>query len=644
MLRGRISLVMCALILSNIVGAASARGSQAELVNRPEASDVVRAFSTVRDWLNDFTVPAADSPPAKLKIANSSGVCIVLRRSGRVLGIGTDVVADDLMLRRAAAQAMSQVLSDPALQGMLARIESDNENPDRARDIEQLQRDIGRSISIELEVAGKLSPLIGQSLQGMSSKLDPGVDGAAMRVNQSWQFSFPSQLRSSNANPEPERMLESLVLTSSFPLKDIRTIPQRSDVGLYSFRSITLSQSAPDRQPHQLFRGDTIVPQSAITPESIAQLADGITRHLIESMWPEPAKDDEGTRVNQPQPLGLMGDYQIVSDQYQPLFAPPFEQALAAFALHRYAAVDAVDDATAASAMGCALRILRELAQVTDREVDPLAHPLACAAIVYAVSEMPAMRGDAVVGPLFRNAARRVVACFSDAGTFTVGDLSSNAVSVPPMSQAMLAGAMARLLSLREDSDQRLNAELVRKALDVAWASAPKAQHVDLLPWIGWAEAGFARCTKQPLAHAEDLSLLIELLEHSRIAPEKNGSLDLAGGFALVSAGGGTPRATSQSLRASAWLSSIAGDPLYSEMLKPRTQFDLGRLSAMRFLAQLALREPLAVPLRNPKRAIGGIRQSPWDSTQPVAAQALGLLAATEYLASASTPHKSTKD
>jgi hypothetical protein len=570
-----------------------------------------------------------------LKIANSTGVCIVLRRSGRVLGIGTDVAADDLMMRRAAAQAMSQVLSDQALQGMFARLESDKDNPNRQRDIEQLQREIGRSISIELEVAGKLAPLIGQSLEQMARKLDPGIDGAAMRVNQTWRFAFPSELRSSNTNTEPERMLESLVLMSSFPLRDVRTISQRSDVGIYSFRSTTLSQSGPDRLPQQLFRGDTIVPQAAVTREAVAALADGIARHLIESMWPEPAQDESGTRLHQPQPVGLMGDYQVVSDQHQPLFAPPLDQALAAFALHRYAKIPECDDSTAGLAMHHALRIMRELAQVTDREIDPLSQPLACAAIVYAVSELPALRTDPVVGPLFRNASQIVVNSISESGAFRTADMSDKPSAVPPMSQAMLAGALVRLLSMNEDSLARLDREMVRSALDAAWASAPKPQLVDLLPWIGWAEAEFARFTGAPLGHEEDVRLLLDMIEQSWIGGDRSGPLDLHGGMAFVSStlsADSSPRATSQTLRPAAWVCSVPGDPLYAPVVASPAKLKEGNLATMRFLMQLTLRDPAPVPLRNPKRAIGGVRQSPWDSTQPVAAQALGLLAAAEHL------------
>ena len=49
---------------------------------------------------------------------------------------------------------------------------------------------------------------------------------------------------------------------------------------------------------------------------------------------------------------------------------------------------------------------------------------------------------------------------------------------------------------------------------------------------------------------------------------------------------------------------------------------------------QLAVREDDAWACRNPTRAVGGVRAATWDRDQPVGAQALSLLAASETLIS----------
>ena len=75
---------------------------------------------------------------------------------------------------------------------------------------------------------------------------------------------------------------------------------------------------------------------------TIARFADNLARHLITSMWPEPPKIDPQD-VELPNSarkrLGIMGDYSIVGDQYRPLFAPPMNQALTAFALLTFVVV-----------------------------------------------------------------------------------------------------------------------------------------------------------------------------------------------------------------------------------------------------------------------------------------------------------------
>ena len=63
----------------------------------------------------------------------------------------------------------------------------------------------------------------------------------------------------------------------------------------------------------------------------------------------------------------------------------------------------------------------------------------------------------------------------------------------------------------------------------------------------------------------------------------------------------------------------------------------LGRhLRTVRYLMQLSVREESTWSVRNPGRALGGIRAATWDSRQPAAAQAIGLLAAAETLAAVS--------
>src|SRR5262245_30874468 len=113
----------------------------------PDAADVVRAYQAARQWVDDFKVPDPEEPAARVPIAGSHGVCLVLRQAGRVIATGTDASGDDLMLRRATARALGEVLADPAVAALPREMVTSS----------------GSGLLVELEVAGHLSPLLGGS-------------------------------------------------------------------------------------------------------------------------------------------------------------------------------------------------------------------------------------------------------------------------------------------------------------------------------------------------------------------------------------------------------------------------------------------------------------------------------------------------
>ena len=612
----------------------------------PDAAAVVNAYTTLREWISEFSLPTNDAPSAKLPIPQGSGVCILLRRSGRLIGAGSDAESsDDLMVHRAAAQALSAVLSDDSVRRILAQADEQNYQQKKAQEpgaappatqpaavsLDLLHRQIGQGLTIELEVAGKLSPLIGSSLSQMARKLEPGLDGVALRVGKNWTFLFPAHLRATNSATDPERMLMNLVLGTGLPLKDIPSLTQRKDVGFYSFRSMTLAQTAPNRTPIQTFRGDTLVGQSEVTRQGIARLAEEIALHMMESMWPEPPNDvhDPAPAPGARQPVGMLGDYHPIADDYRPLIAPPIDQALAAFALNRFAKLRGVDQEIAGRAAEAGLRILRDLAEVTATEVDPAKDPVACAAIIHAVSEVPSLRDDVLVGPLYQRARQVVIDSYSPRGGFldrNAEDGKARAISAH--GQAMIAGSMARLLMMKDD---QLNADAVRSAIDAVWTGVPQPQYVGLLPWIGWAEADLATATGNGIGHLDELNMLAELLMDVQVDAE-SGSADLAGGFSLQGRTEGSAWPTAQSLRPLAWFCGVPSQPTLWPHLRRAERVGEASNRGIRFLWQLTVRSQSEGAFPNFRRASGGVRQSLWQSQQATSAQSLGLISASDAL------------
>ena len=580
----------------------------------PAPADVVRSYEAVRGWVCEFQTPSHDEPAARLPIEGGGGVCVLLRRSGRVVGVGTDVSGDALMVRRAAGRALSQLLGDAAVAGLPA----------------EMRPQLGSELTVELEVAGPLVPVLGRTFAQIVEQMEPGLDGVAMRRGDDWAVLFPAQMRATNTAGNLKRRLPGLAVQVGLTPQGLPSLARAHGVAMYSFRTIHLAQRGPGQAPFESFRGSVIVPESAVTRRALVELADGIAEHLLSTVWPD--ERPAGVAGAYRKPLGVMGDYDPVADQYRPPVAPPLEQALVSWALSRYHRTPGVDAATAQSAGSAAVRMLLDLAANARTEQEVPASPDACAAIVYAILERPEVSSDADLVRVLQMATQRMVDAYQDGRGFLAPPAAGgDAEPLGGHGQALVAAALGRLLV---EAPGGVDPAFVRIAIDTAWQSVPPHRTVALLPWIGWAEVDFAGASGRPLANGESLRLIRRLLDESRIgSASRPGPPDLHGGFALRGGTGSSRQATAQTLRPAAYLARSLRDPRLTD--PQEVSLALGRhLRTMRFVMQLAVNESSVWSIRNPERALGGIRAAPWDTDQPVAAQALGLVTATETILS----------
>jgi hypothetical protein len=94
-------------------------------------------------------------------------------------------------------------------------------------------------------------------------------------------------------------------------------------------------------------------------------------------------------------------------------------------------------------------------------------------------------------------------------------------------------------------------------------------------------------------------------------------------------AGSAAGRISAQSLRSQLFVAMLAGQPAWRAPM--RDGEDRASLRwAVRFVAQLAAPGSIAYCAPTPERAVGGILASPADAAQPVAAQAVAILALAE--------------
>ncbi len=577
-----------------------------------DPADVVSAYGRVRDWIRAFAVPQPDDPAARTTIAGADGVCVVLRRGGRVVGIGTDTGGDELMARRAAGRALSRVLGDQAVANLPV----------------DLRPDFGAGLTVEVEVAGRFVPILGRTFAQIAERLEPGLDGVAMRRGDTWAVIFPAQARATNTAGRLEAQLPGLAIDLGLTPKGLPDLTKQHGVALYSFRTTHLAQPGPGRPPFETFRGGAVVPEAAVVSQGIIDLADGIARHLLTTVWPDERPGGGGGEYRKP--MGVMGGYRAVADQYRPPVAPPIEQALVSLALTRYSQTPSVDAAIARAARTAALGILRDLSAAAGPPDDWLSDVMTCGAIVNALLERDDAVADPALAELLATAEGRVAGAYREGRGFVQDNpFGAPAETIPPHGQALLASALSRALRATPGS---LDPDLVGRALDRAWQSAPDRQAVNLVPWIGWAEVDFAAATGRPIRNVEMLLGLRRALGESQIGRGTVGAApDLHGAFRLGAASPG--RVTAQSTRPAAYLAWMIREP---RLTPPRERMlALGRhLRTVRFLMQLAVTEEDAWSFRNPARALGGLRAAPWDSDQPVAAQALGLIGAAETILS----------
>lgn len=589
---------MTALVIAAPAGAS--RGADDGAL--PDAGEVVAAYLALRTWTDGLNPPPLADPQARLPLTDASGACVTLRRFGRVIGTASAIHGrsdGDLLPRRALGRALAQALGDPAVAGLP----------------EEMRNTIGPALTLELEVAGPLEPMLGRTYQRLARDLDPGLHGVAMRRGDQWAMLFPSQALASNTAGNMAARLPGLASELGLPAGDLSTLIQQHGVSVYRFRTLHLAQSEPRGFPFETIRGDVLVPDSAVTERGIAAFASGLAMHLLGKIYDADDADEAVIDLAAPS-LGLLGDYHPVADTYRPLTAPPLDQALVAFALARYAGTPGVEPGAGRQAEQEVHHLLKELAARLDEGAQM--DPAVAAAVVYAVA---AYRATDVVDE-------------------AIAQLHANAIEVvagvqitqvrQPHAQAMIAGAAARLLSLEQA--QLIDVQDVREMLDAAWQAAPEHQHVALLPWIGWGELDYAAATSQPLARVEQLRQIREVLEASRVtSADEHAAPDLYGGFAL--ADGVAARPTAQVTRPAVFMATMLREPALTE--PDETSPNLGRhLQTIRFLMQLSVRDENAWSMRNPGRARGGIRGATWDSEMPNAAQAMALLAAVETLES----------
>ncbi len=560
--------------------------------SEPDVAACVDGYLAARQWVDTLAPPDPEAPESHLTLPGVRGVSVILRHQGRMVGIGDDwppLAGDERMLRRAVGRAIGRALGDRVISAL----------PPAERDA------AGKQLTVELEFAGRPEPLLGRTIAECATRVEPGLDGLAIRRagggKPVWAVAFPSRLQATNLSGGPERTIVSLLLDVGLPAKDLPELARIEPVGIFKFSSLRLAQTGPDRPPIVRGRGAARVADGDVTSAAIVAHARRVLDRLRESM-PQSRNADAPSAG-----IGLVGDYHPVSDECKPLVAPPHDQALVAWAAAAVAASDKFPAADRAMAKQFAVAILEDLVILNPNEESPTTATPSLAFALCAVTTLGGPNDLSEDAADLARIAREKLAVGLQSG-------SPNDRSLACLAAAMTLGTEQRLAPASD----------VRRALDIVWDGTPKEQLVAFFPWLILAESAYARATGQAAARGGEARALTQALFLAQAGfGDLTSQQDLRGGFRLTN--GRRGGVTAQSLRPGLGLAAMVAYPGFlTEDALPLHRERL--LALVRFAFELTADEELASFYRNPARVLGGMREALWDSDQPVAANAVGVL------------------
>ena len=516
---------------------------------------------------------------------------VTFRLRGEILGRSGVVRRDGNALAEAFEAAWSDALE------LLA--EREEETGLQLRDL----------VTIEVEAGDALTPLMGATFASAVARLSPGLDGVAMRASGKWTAVFPGEMCKFGLSPDRAARLCAARL--ELPPLEWEELRSTTGAALYAFRTQRLVQLAPSTAPTFLFRCSPLLPAEAITLESLRGFAASCADHIARREWLGP------------EPFGLRADFSSTTGYTEGPFAPPRPQAMAAYALSRYASLSSHDDEERSRLLGLGTRILTDLLEVHPAEEDPFTDLPSLSAWVLAASALHAS-----------GAAEESFGTLADAARDGVGRLrvayadETEWRRVSPGERAFVAYAIAVAARWHDDQEAlRAEAEgLVRSIL----RTTPTEQLAAVSPWLG---LGVIELTGDgPIGASIALREFRELAWRFQVGVgevDSAGEMDLVGGVAFTR--GGAPRPDWQTLRVGYLGAAMLGDARLTN--EDELAQELARmLQISRFAMQLSITGRESGLTKDPRRSVGGVRRAAWDPVVSLDATALSLLTVTELI------------
>ena len=561
----------------------------------PSAADTVAAYQRVSEWVRVWRMPP--SPVDDDFRVECAGAAVTLRLGGRVLGRGTSVVGDGTDVHRAAAEAWRE-----AAERLLVE-----------RDELALERTevLAQRVTIEVELAGAMSPIDGTTYDAAVASTSPGLTGFAMRAGGRIEAVFPGVQMGTGLSPA--RALRAAAGALELPPVELADLRSSHQAVPLRFSTSHIAQVEPGSGPTFLERGGRYVPMADVTGARLREAAAAMANHLQVNTW------TEGVGA-----WGLRGDYRAISGKYEPPIATARTQALAALALAHFARCPGIDVEPASAALAHAARLIVELASVTPGETDPLDDPVGAALIAVAaafvVEADPAIESAMEIGALgarARAATRAVAARASEPEpTVTDEELAVVTWSVAVASRRFDGGAAEdRVLA------EALVSQIVRRV--------GPAGLITVAPWVPWAMLEL-----HPVGEVPGAVALIDfrgMVWARQIGDSVVGTVDqdFEGGVVLSPVAG--PPNAAHTLRAIGAMPAMLGDPRVTPSDQLLTELAAMRRS-LRFVIQLMFRTEETYLAREPNRALGGVRPALWEAIASDDATSMALITVCDAL------------
>ena len=541
----------------------------------PNLDETISAWVTARTWLDSNSLPDANSSEATINVQGITGASVVLRLDGRRVGFASDFNDSPHLFRTLLGKALGEALGDPTIKNLP----------------ESIRKSAPQRLTLEIECAGPTEPLLGSTLASAVGRIRPGSDGIAVRRNEEWAYAFPGRSLASGTAGSVTSTIIRLCTELGLPPRDLPELRKLDQVDLHRFSTLRIAQTDPRGLPFEAHRSGPYVAEfTRGGPEHQGLITSLVSR--LHNRIVEAKEDSEPT-------LTFLGDFDPISGSYSPVQASRLDQAKAARALAETAQCTDISLETrqlAAKDCGYLLELLAPVDPTTEPEVADITLLAAIRFLHSSVGDTtPATNILTVDGP-------RIIEAH---------DVHADDIDI--RRAAVIANIPVEILPQATD-------ELAANRVEDSWTTSDPTQLVNQLDWFALAERGISQREGELSPRVGLIKDAANILAARQIQRQELHDLD--GGIPLQRA---TPeRVDARTIRlglAYAILERLSSD-------EPDPTID----RILRFTKQLQMNAQDAMLHRGGTRGIDGIRESPWSSRQPLAAEAEALLFALEAM------------